>query len=40
MTAFQVQTFVPQDGTLAITLPEKFRGTVMSLDHVSLVRKS
>jgi len=31
MTAFQVQTFIPQDGTLAITLPEKFRGTDVEL---------
>ena len=31
MTAFQVQTFIPLDGTLAITLPEKFRGTDVEL---------
>ena len=25
MTAFQIQTFIPQDGRLSITLPERFR---------------
>jgi hypothetical protein len=25
MTAFQIQTFVPSDGNLSITLPEQFR---------------
>ena len=31
MTAFQVQTFIPQDGTLAITLPECLRGADVEL---------
>ena len=31
MTAFQLQTFIPQDGTLAITLPEYLRGADVEL---------
>ena len=31
MTAFQIQTFIPQDGSLAITLPEYLRGTDVEL---------
>ena len=31
MTAFQLQTFIPQDGTLAITLPECLRGADVEL---------
>ena len=31
MTALQVRTFVPQDGTLSITLPERFREAEVEL---------
>jgi hypothetical protein len=31
MVAFQTQTFVPSDGNLFITLPEKFRGADVEL---------
>jgi len=34
MTAFQIQTFIPQDGSLAITLPEYLRGADVEL-HIS-----
>jgi hypothetical protein len=31
MTAFQIQTFIPQDGNFAITLPEYLRGADVEL---------
>ena len=31
MTAFQIQTFVPRDGNLFITLPEHLRGADVEL---------
>ena len=31
MTAFQTQTFIPQDGNLCITLPEHLRGSDVEL---------
>jgi len=31
MAALQIQTFVPQDGNLSITLPEHFRETNVEL---------
>ena len=31
MVAFQLQTFIPQDGNLAITLPEYLRGADVEL---------
>ena len=31
MTAFQIQTFIPQDGNLSITLPEHLRGADVEL---------
>ena len=31
MTAFQIQTFIPQDGNFAITLPEYLRGKTVKL---------
>jgi len=31
MTAIQIQTFVPRDGHLSITLPERFRGKKVKL---------
>ena len=31
MTALQIQTFVPWDGNLSITLPERFRGKKVKL---------
>jgi len=34
MTAFQIQTFIPQDGNFAITLPECLRGTDVEL-HIA-----
>ena len=34
MTAFQFQTFIPQDGVLSITLPEYLRGADVEL-HIA-----
>jgi len=34
MTAYQIQTFIPQDGNFAITLPEYLRGTAVEL-HIA-----
>ena len=31
MTAFRIQTFVPSDGIVSITLPERFRKTKVEL---------
>jgi hypothetical protein len=31
MSAFQIQTFIPQDGIFSITLPEHLRGTDVEL---------
>ena len=31
MAVFQIQTFIPKDGNLSITVPEYFRGTDVEL---------
>ena len=31
MTAFQIQTFIPQDGNFSITLPSHLRGAAVDL---------
>ena len=39
MAAFQIQTFIPQDGNFAITLPEYLRGADVGL-HIAKTEAS